>query len=59
MKRINKQRFVEDLSHQHWEQIVVKEDSDLMWSCWKKLFLGVLAQTIQPPYSTSQLQLHG
>lgn len=34
--------FVEDLSNQHWQQIVVEQDADLMWSCWKKLFLGVL-----------------
>ncbi len=42
MKRLNEERFNEDLLTQPWEQIVLKSDTDSMWACWKELFLDVL-----------------
>ena len=37
MKRFNKEHFNADLTHP-WEQIVLKPDTNSMWTLWKNLF---------------------
>ena len=42
MKRFNKEHFNADLLAQPWEQIVLKPDTNSMWTLWKDLFMDVL-----------------
>ena len=42
MKRFNKEHFNADLLAQSWEQIVLKPDTNSMWTLWKDLFMEVL-----------------
>ena len=42
MKRFNKEHFNADLLAQLWEQIVLKPDTNSMWTLWKDLFMEVL-----------------
>ena len=42
MKRFNKEHFNADLLAQRWEQIVLKPDTNSMWTLWKDLFMEAL-----------------
>ena len=43
MKNFDNQKFIEDLMHQHWENVYFfAEDPNTKWEIWKKLFLEVL-----------------
>ena len=43
MKKIDAQKFVDDLSQQHWENVYfLAETPNAKWEIWKKLFLEVL-----------------
>ena len=42
MKNCDNQKFIEDLMHQHWENVYFfAEDPNTKWEIWKKLFLEV------------------
>ena len=43
IKNFDNQKFIEDLMHQHWENMYFfAEDSNTKWEIWKKIFLEVL-----------------
>ena len=49
MKRFNEERSNEDLLTQPWEQIVLKSDTDSMWSCWKELYFWTFLINMHAP----------
>ena len=47
MKRFNKEQFNADLLAQLWEQIVLKPDTNSMWTLWKDLFMEFWISMLQ------------
>ena len=47
MKRFNKEHFNADLLAQPWEKIVLKPDTNSMWTLWKDLFMEFWISMLQ------------